>query len=131
MNSDIINASQPAKRKRSGGGRAFHSRLESFANFIRDERQRRMTWKEIAAALSGEKNCAITAQGVHQFYRRYLQRRAQPHGENAVAPAAATNIPPAVPTAPGHKPVLAVTPPPRETRRPNPEDLKLNDPTTV
>ena len=131
MNSDILNASQPAKRKRSGGGRAFHSRLEQFVEFIRKERIRRRTWKEIAAALSRENCCAITAQGVHQYYRRYLQRRAQPHWENSVASEPATKIASAGQTAPAHKPFLAVTPLPRETRRPNPEELKLNDPTNV
>ena len=82
MNPDIINNVQPAKRKRSGGGRAFHSRLEPFVDFIRDQRQRRKTWREIAVALSGEKHCTITAQGVHQFYRRHLQRRAKGNWEN-------------------------------------------------
>ena len=82
MNSDLVNNAQPAKRKRSGGGRAFHSRLEPFVDFIREQRRRRKTWKEIAAALSSEKNCVITAQGVHQFYRRYLQRHAKGHWED-------------------------------------------------
>jgi hypothetical protein len=71
MNPDIINDGRPVKRKRCGGGRAFHSRLESFVDFIREQRQRRKTWQEIAAVLSNEKSCAITSQGVHQFYRRY------------------------------------------------------------
>jgi hypothetical protein len=82
MNPDIINDAQSVKRKRFGGGRAFHSRLEPFVDFIREQRQRRKTWQEIAAALAGEKNCAITAQGVHQFYRRHLQRRAKGNWEN-------------------------------------------------
>jgi hypothetical protein len=82
MNLESINAASPMKRKRSGGGRAFHSRLEPFVEFIREQRQRRRTWKEIAAALSSEKGCVITAQGVHQFYRRHLQRRAKGHWEN-------------------------------------------------
>jgi hypothetical protein len=82
MNPEIINHSQVVKRKRAGGGRAFHSRLESFVEFIREQRQRRKTWKEIAAALFGEKDCAISAQGVHQFYRRHLQRHAKGHWED-------------------------------------------------
>jgi hypothetical protein len=82
MNPEIINAPQTPKRKRSGGGRAFHSRLEPFVDFIRDQRQRRRTWQEIATELSGTKGCSITAQGVHQFYRRYLQRRGKGHWEN-------------------------------------------------
>jgi len=82
MNPEIISDNQPAKRKRSGGGRAFHSRLEQFVDFIRELRQRRKTWREIAGALSSEKGCVITAQGVHQFYRRQLQRRVKGHWED-------------------------------------------------
>jgi hypothetical protein len=82
MNLESINADLPVKRKRSGGGRAFHSRLEPFVDFIREQRQRRRTWKEIATALAGEKNCSITAQGIHQFYRRQLQRHAKGHWED-------------------------------------------------
>ena len=79
MNPDIISNVGPAKRKLCGGGRAFHSRLEPFVDFIREQRQQRKTWQEIAAVLFSEKGCAITAQGVHQFYRRYIQRRVQTH----------------------------------------------------
>ena len=126
MNSEIITV-QPVKRKRSGGGRAFHSRLEPFVEFIREQRQRRKTWQEIAAALATEKNCAITAQGVHQFYRRHLRRRAQPHWEDAPATTQAPNVAPT----PARKPILAATPQRREFRQPNPTDIKLNDPTKL
>jgi len=34
-------------------------------------------------------------------------------------------------TVTARKPILAATPPPREVRRPNPEDMKLNDPTNI
>ena len=64
MNQDIINDGGPVKRKRCGGGRPFHSRLEPFVDFIREQRQRRRTWQEIAAVLFSEKGCPITAQGV-------------------------------------------------------------------
>ena len=81
MNPEIINDGQPAKHKRCGGGRAFHSRLESFVDFIREQRQQRRTWQEIATLLRTEKGCVITFQGLHQFYRRYLKRQARPHWE--------------------------------------------------
>src|ERR1039457_5614883 len=68
MNPEIINDGGLAKRKLCGGGRAFHSRLEPFVDFIREQRQRRRTWQEIAAVLFSETGCAITAQGVHQFF---------------------------------------------------------------
>ena len=60
MNSKSINANQPVKRNRSGGGRPFHSRLEPFTGFIREQRQPRRTWQEIAAQLRTEKDCVIT-----------------------------------------------------------------------
>jgi hypothetical protein len=131
MNPDITNDGGTAKRKRCGGGRAFHSRLESFVDFIREQRQRRKTWQEIAAVLSNEKSCAITSQGVHQFYRRYLHRRAQTHWEEHSSVSKSTTAPTGIAPAPARKTILAATPPPREVRRPNPEDMKLNDPTNI
>jgi hypothetical protein len=85
MNSKSINVNQPVKRNRSGGGRPFHSRLEPFVEFIREQRQQRRTWQEIAAQLRTEKDCIITSQGLHQFYRRYLKRQARPHWESEAA----------------------------------------------
>ena len=85
MNSKSINANLPVKRNRSGGGRPFHSRLEPFAEFIREQRQQRKTWQEIAASLRTEKDCVITSQGLHQFYRRYLKRQARSHWESKAA----------------------------------------------
>jgi len=131
MNPDIINDSGTGKRKRCGGGRPFHSRLELFVDFIHEQRQRRKTWREIAAALSGEKHCAITAQGVHQFYRRYIQRRVQTHWEETSSVPKAATTPTGIAPSPARKPILAATPPLREVRRPNPEDMKLNDPTNI
>ena len=94
-----MNEESRQPRKRSGGGRAFHSCLEPFVKFIRAQRQQRKTWLEIATALTSEKNCAITAQGVHQFYRRYLKRQTQPHWEIEAA-AQPTTANPAAPTQP-------------------------------
>ena len=131
MNPDIISDGGPAKRKHYGGGRAFHSRLEPFVDFIREQRQRRRTWQEIAAVLSNEKDCAITSQGVHQFYRRYIQRRAQAHWEETSSLSKATTTPSDTTSAPARKTILAATPPPREVRRPNPDEIKLNDPTNI
>ena len=58
------------------GGRPFHSILEPHFDFIREQRQQRKTWQEIATLLRTEKGCVITFQGLHQFYRRYLKRQA-------------------------------------------------------
>jgi hypothetical protein len=73
------------RQTKHGGGRAYRSRLESFVEFIRQQRQQRRTWQEIAAQLRGEKDCAITFQGLHQFYRRYLKRQNRPHWEAGAA----------------------------------------------
>jgi hypothetical protein len=70
------------KNERRGGGRAYRSRLEPFAEFIRQQRQQRKTWQEIATLLRTEKGCSITFQGLHQFYRRYLKRQARSHWES-------------------------------------------------
>ncbi len=87
------------KNKRRGGGRAYRSRLESFVEFIREQRQQRRTWQEIAARLRTEKGCAITFQGLHQFYRRYLKRQARSHWENEAATAQPAKVkPPATTT---------------------------------
>jgi hypothetical protein len=130
MNSETVNDSLPVKRKRSGGGRAFHSRLEPFVDFIREQRQRRKTWKEIAELLRAEKACAISAQGVHQFCRRYSQRQNRPHWERETANASSANAPGPM-AEPPRRIVTASTPVERPFRRPNPSDIKLNDPTNV
>jgi hypothetical protein len=123
MNQEIINDAQPAKCKCAGGGRAFHSRIEPFVEFIREQRQRRKTWKEIAAALSGEKGCAITAQGVHQFYRHYLQRRAKGHWEDESNQVAAQ---PATPNATASRPQSRPSPLPPKPDFKQPDLSKFN-----
>ena len=134
MNVADNNNATAAKRKRIGGGRAFHSRLEAFAPFIREQRKQGRAWKEIAILLATQKGCAITAQGVHQFYRRYVQRRAKGHWEDEstrLDSQPASSVATSQPTASTRKPILAITPTPHEVRRPNLEDLTLNDPTKV
>ncbi|MGO9705328.1 MAG: hypothetical protein ACLPYZ_08915 [Limisphaerales bacterium] len=84
--------------KRRGGGRAYRSRLEPFAEFIREQRQQRRTWQEIAARLRTEKDCVITFQGLHQFYRRYLKRQARSHWESKAATAQPATVNPSAPT---------------------------------
>jgi hypothetical protein len=82
------------KNKLHGGGRAYRSRLELFAEFIREQRQQRRTWQEIAARLRTEKDCVITFQGLHQFYRRYLKRQARSHWESEAATAQPATVNP-------------------------------------
>lgn len=121
-----------AKYGRSGkrGGRAYRSRLEPFVDFIRAQRQQRKTWQEIADQLHTEKGCAITFQGLHQFYRCYVKRQARPHWEDGsvVAQPTRPDLPGYAPGAGRHAVIAAV---PRPFRRPNPDDMNLNDPTEL
>jgi transposase len=119
-----MNDTQTDKRTKQGGGPAFHSRLEPFVDFIREQRQRRRTWQEIAQLLRNEKDCPITFQGVYQFYRRFLKRQARPHWEREAVPATPT-------AAPSRKTILAALPSARSFKMPNPDSIKLNDPTNL
>ena len=114
------------------GGRAYRSRLEPFVGFIRQQRQQRKTWQEIARLLHTEKGCAITFQGLHQFYRCYLKRQARPHWESeAAAPATQPSGATLNDNGERRKPVLAATPQSRPFRKPNPNEMNLNDPTNL
>jgi len=116
------------RQTKHGGGRAYRSRLESFVEFIHQQRQQRRTWQEIAALLRGEKDCAITFQGLHQFYRRYLKRQNRPHWETETAVAQPATAKPQIPV---RNPMLASTPNARPFRQPSPENINLNDPTNI
>src|SRR5580704_455048 len=117
---------------RKGGGRAYRSRVEPFVEFIREQRQKRRTWREIAEWLAVEKDCRITLQGLYQFYRRYVKRQGKRRWEEECN---ALPVPPIRPndsasaSKPARKPVLAEIPASRSFRQPDLEDLKLNDPT--
>jgi hypothetical protein len=111
---------------RHGGGRAYRSRVEPFVDFIRAQRQQRKTWQEISDRLRTEKDCSVTFQGLHQFYRRFVKRQARPNWENEIASVAK---PPTVEKP--FQPLLAETPPARSFRRPNPDNINLNDPTKL
>ena len=106
------------KNKRRGGGRAYRSRLELFAEFIREQRQQRRTWQEIAARLRTEKDCVITFQGLHQFYRRYLKRQARSHWESEAATAQPATVNPSA---------SAPTPAQAATTKTNPYKFNLEE----
>ena len=116
------------RRMKLGGGQAYRSRLESFVDLIREQRQQRRTWQEIATLLRTEKGCTITFQGLHQFYRRFLKRKARPHWESEAVLAHLASV---KPQQQARKPVLAATPTPRSFRQPNSDDIKLNDLTNI
>jgi len=130
MDSETGNGQQ-AKRAKRGGGRAYRSRVEPFVDFIRAQRQQRKTWQEIAESLRTEKGCAITFQGLHQFCRRYLKRQAWLHWENQPVDSQPTRPSETTSRPEPSKPLLAATPVARPFRRPNPDNIKLNDPTDV
>ena len=69
--------------KHQRGGRAYHSVLEPHFDFIREQRQRRKTWQEIAELLHTEKGIRLTLYAPYHFYRRKLKRAKQPHWEEA------------------------------------------------
>jgi hypothetical protein len=114
------------------GGRAYHSILEPHLDFIREQRQRRRTWQEIAGLLHSEKGIRVTLYAPYLFYRRKLKRTAKPHWEDGhkpeVIPSAHPNDPASRPES-GRKPVLAATPTARVFRKPSPDSIELNDPT--
>jgi hypothetical protein len=71
------------KAQRKGGGKPFHSVLEPHLDFIREQRQRRKTWREIADLLFTEKGIRVTFYAPYLFYRRKLKRAAKPHWEDS------------------------------------------------
>jgi hypothetical protein len=89
---------ETAQRKR--GGRAYHSVLEPHFDFIRQQRQRRKTWQEIADLLFSEKGIRVTFYAPYRFYRRRLKRAAKPNWENSageIQPVNPANQPPSRP----------------------------------
>lgn len=69
-----------ARQKR--GGRPFHSILEPHFDFIREQRRRRKTWREITDLLFSEKSIRVTLYAPYHFYRRKLKRMAKAHWED-------------------------------------------------
>ena len=72
---------ETAHQKR--GGKPFHSILEPHFDFIRELRQRRKTWQEVADLLLSEKGIRVTFHAPYLFYRRRLKRATKPHWEDA------------------------------------------------
>ncbi len=121
------NENQSHTLRRNGGGRAFHSRLEPHTELIRSLRRQRMTWKEIACHLTDQLGCAITFQGVHQFFRRFVKRQAVTHWESI----GSQESPAPVVNAVKGKPISAAMPPARRFRSVDPARINLNDPTAT
>lgn len=106
--------------QRKGGGKPFHSILEPHFDFIRELRQRRKTWQEIAELLLSEKGVRVTFHAPYLFYRRKLKRAAKPHWENP-----SVDSRPAHPVAPASRPQSRPSPlaKPVPFNRPDPSKL--------
>jgi len=105
------------------GGRAYHSILEPHFDFIRDLRQRRKTWKEIAEALFVEKGVHVTLYAPYRFYQRQLKRCAKGHWEDAENQ---TGLPPARPIAAAKGPQAQRAPLPAKPAFKQPNRDQLN-----
>jgi len=107
--------------KHQRGGRAYHSVLEPHFDFIREQRQRRRTWQEIAGLLNTEKGIRVTLYAPYHFYRRKLKRAKQPHWE-----AANLESSPARPIVPANKPETRSAPLPVQPTFNRPNYSKFN-----
>ena len=110
--------------KHQRGGRAYHSVLEPHLDFIREQRQRRKTWQEIAELLHTEQGIRVTLYAPYHFYRRKLKRAKQPHWEEAKLESS-----PARPIVPATRPESRSAPLPVQPtfKRPNKEQFKPDE----
>jgi hypothetical protein len=106
------------------GGKAFHSILEPHFDFIREQRQRRKTWQEIADLLFNEKGIRVTLYAPYRFYRRKLKRAAKPHWENSTV-----DSQPARPDVAASRPQSRPAPLPQQNafKRPDPSKLTTEE----
>jgi hypothetical protein len=108
-----------AQRKR--GGKAFHSILEPHFDFIREQRQQRKTWQEIAKLLFTEKGTRVTLYAPYHFYRRRLKRAT--HWETS-----SVDLQPAHPSAEASRPQSRQSPLPKPSpfTRPNIKNINTD-----
>jgi hypothetical protein len=112
---------ETAHQKR--GGKPFHSILEPHFDFIRELRQRRKTWQEIADLLLSEKGIRVTFHAPYLFYRRKLKRAAKPNWENP-----STDFQPTRPNAAASPPQSRQSPLPKPSpfTRPNIKNINAD-----
>jgi hypothetical protein len=67
------------------GGKPYQSVLETHFDFIRQLRQQRRSWRQIADLLLAEKGIRVTFYAPYLFYRRKLKRMGKPHWEDAAS----------------------------------------------
>jgi hypothetical protein len=108
------------------GGKPFHSILEPHFDFIRELRQRRKTWQEIADLLLSEKGIRVTFHAPYLFYRRKLKRAAKPHWEDAGTIA---EVQPVRPNAAASRPQSRQSPlpPPSDFKRPDRSKINTDE----
>jgi hypothetical protein len=109
--------------QRKGGGKPFRSILESHFEFIRELRQRRKTWQEIANLLYTEKGVRVTFYAPYFFYRRRMKRATKPHWGDAENNSESQ---PAHPSAAASRPQSRPSPLPRQQNFQRPDQTKLN-----
>ena len=113
--------------KHQRGGKAYHSVLEPHFDFIRELRQRRKTWQEIADLLHTEKGIRVTLYAPYHFYRRKLKRAKRPHWESEAAPGVSQPTRPIVPASRPESAVKAPLPAQSVFKRPNREIFKPDE----
>ena len=113
--------------KQQRGGRAYHSVLEPYFDFIREQRQRRKTWLEIAYLLHTEKGISVTLYAPYHFYRRRLKRAKHAHWESETVPAECRSAHPVVPVSRPESSRSAPLPAQPAFKRPNRETFKPDE----
>ena len=113
--------------KQQHGGRAYRSVLESHFVFIREQRQRRKTWQEIADLLRIEKGIRVTLYAPYHFYQRKLKRAKQSHWEEDVDQLVSQPPRPIVPATRPEPSRSAPLPAQPAFKRPNRETFKPDE----
>jgi hypothetical protein len=109
------------------GGKAYHSVLAPHSDFIRELRQRRKTWQEIADLLHTEKGIRVTLYAPYHFYRRKLKRAKRPHWESETAPVESQPTRPIVPASRPGDSAPAPLPAQPAFKRPNRETFNRDE----
>lgn len=109
------------------GGKAYHSVLEPHFDFIRELRQRRKTWQEIADLLHAEKGIRVTLYAPYHFYRRKLKHAKRPHWESEATPVESQPTRPIAPVSKLESTAKSPLPAQPAFKRPNRETFKPDE----
>jgi hypothetical protein len=102
--------------------------MEPHFDFIREQRQRRKTWQEIADLLFTEKGIRVTLHAPYLFYRRKLRRAKPWEDEPNLKPGAKKSMP-AHPSTAASQPQARPAPLPMhlDFKRPNLSNLNTEE----